>query len=45
MGTSVKVIDDTYGHLVHGSLDRVRAALDQRARRDAGSAEESSASS
>jgi len=30
MGTSVKVIDDTYGHLVHGSLDRVRAALDQR---------------
>jgi integrase len=45
MGTSVKVIDDTYGHLVHGSLDRVRAALDQRARREAASAEESSASS
>ena len=43
MGTSVKVIDDTYGHLVHGSLDRVRAALDQRARRESASADESSA--
>jgi hypothetical protein len=26
MGTSVRVIDSTYGHLVRGSLDRVRAA-------------------
>jgi integrase len=45
MGTSVKVIDDTYGHLVHGSLDRVRAALDQRARREAGAAEKATADS
>ena len=36
MGTSVKVIDDTYGHLVRGSFDRVRSALEARARRDAG---------
>ena len=35
MGTSVKVIDETYGHLVRGSFDRVRAALEERARRDA----------
>jgi integrase len=34
MGTSVKVIDDTYGHLVHDSLDRVRAALEERAMRE-----------
>jgi hypothetical protein len=34
MGTSVKVIDDTYGHLVRDSFDRVRAALEERARRD-----------
>jgi len=34
MGTSVKVIDDTYGHLVRESFDRVRAALEARARRD-----------
>lgn len=34
MGTSVKIIDDTYGHLVHGSFDRVRAALEERAERD-----------
>jgi hypothetical protein len=27
MGTSVKVIDETYGHLVRGSFDRVRFAL------------------
>jgi integrase len=40
MGASVKVIDDTYGHLVHGSLDRVRAALEERARREAASAPE-----
>ena len=45
MGTSVKVIDDTYGHLVHGSLDRVRAALDQRARREAGAAAKATADS
>lgn len=36
MGTSVKVIDDTYGHLVRGSFDRVRSALEERARRDHG---------
>jgi integrase len=34
MGTSVRVIDSTYGHLVRGSLDRVRAALEERATRD-----------
>jgi len=34
MGTSIKVIDDTYGHLVRDSHDRVRAALEARARRD-----------
>jgi integrase len=31
MGTSVKVIDDTYGHLVHDTFDRARAALERRA--------------
>lgn len=45
MGASVKVIDDTYGHLVHGSLDRVREALEARARREAVSADESRVSS
>ncbi len=35
MGTSVKVIDDTYGHLVRGSFDRVRLALEERAQREA----------
>jgi hypothetical protein len=30
MGASVKVIDDTYRHIVHGSLDRVRTALEER---------------
>jgi integrase len=35
MGTSVKVIDDTYGHLVRGSFDRFRFALEERARREA----------
>lgn len=34
MGTSVKVIDETYGHLVRDSHDRVRRALDARAKRD-----------
>ena len=34
MGTSVRVIDDTYGHLVRGSLDRVRIALEERAMRE-----------
>jgi integrase len=34
MGTSVKVIDETYGHLVRDSHDRVRQALEERARRD-----------
>lgn len=34
MGTSVKVIDQTYGHLVRDSFDRVRQALDERARRE-----------
>ena len=38
MGTSVKVIDDTYGHLVRDSLDRVRAALEGRAEREAAKA-------
>jgi integrase len=33
MGTSVRVIDEAYGHLVHDSLDRVRAALEYRTRR------------
>ncbi|MEX2644953.1 MAG: hypothetical protein WD249_01700 [Gaiellaceae bacterium] len=28
MGTSVKQIDRTYGHLLPDSLDRARAALD-----------------
>ena len=36
MGTSVKVIDETYGHLVRDSHDRVRRALEERARREAG---------
>jgi integrase len=40
MGTSVKIIDDTYGHLVQGSFDRVRAALEERARRDGIKSEE-----
>jgi len=35
MGTSVKVIDATYGHLVRDAFDRVRQALDERARREA----------
>lgn len=35
MGTSVKVIDSTYGHLVRDSFERVRIALEQRARREA----------
>lgn len=39
MGTSVRVIDSTYGHLVRGSLDRVRAALEERASRDSTDAE------
>ena len=39
MGTSTKVIDDTYGHLVRGSLDRFRVALEQRAKREAAKAE------
>lgn len=43
MGTSVKVIDDTYGHLVRGSFDRVRAALEERARRDSTSTDEAKA--
>jgi len=34
MGTSVKVIDDTYGHLVRDTFDRVRRALEERARRE-----------
>jgi len=34
MGTSVKMIDETYGHLVRDSHDRVRHALEERARRD-----------
>jgi integrase len=34
MGTSVRVIDDTYGHLVRDSLDRVRSALEERALRE-----------
>ena len=38
MGTSVRVIDSTYGHLVRGSLDRVRAALEARAQREFGDA-------
>jgi integrase len=35
MGTSVKVIDETYGHLVRDSHERVRRALEERARREA----------
>jgi hypothetical protein len=34
MGTSVKVIDETYGHLVRDTHDRVRRALEERARRE-----------
>jgi integrase len=34
MGTSVKVIDSTYGHLVRDTFDRVRTALEERARRE-----------
>jgi hypothetical protein len=34
MGTSIKLIEDTYGHLVRGSFDRVRAALEEQAWRD-----------
>jgi integrase len=34
MGTSVKVIDQTYGHLVRDTFDRVRTALEERARRE-----------
>ena len=34
MGTSVKMIDETYGHLVRDSHDRVRQALEERVRRD-----------
>ena len=40
MGASVKAIDDTYGHLVHGSLNRVCTALEERARREAACAPE-----
>ena len=43
MGTSVKVIDSTYGHLVRDSFDRVRTALEQRARREASSDDASTA--
>jgi hypothetical protein len=39
MGTSVRVIDGTYGHLVRGSLDRVRVALEDRATREFADAE------
>jgi hypothetical protein len=35
-GMLVKVIDQTYGHLVRGAFDRVRAALKERAHREAG---------
>jgi integrase len=34
MGTSVKVVDATYGHLVRDSFERVRISLEARARRD-----------
>lgn len=34
MGTSVRVIDRTYGHLVRGSEDRARAKLEARAVRE-----------
>jgi len=34
MGTSVKMIDMTYGHLVRDSHDRVRCALEARAKAD-----------
>ena len=44
MGTSVKVIDSTYGHLVRDSFDRVRTALEQRARREAQKAEDATGS-
>ncbi len=33
MGTSVKMIDRTYGHLAHDSEDAIRARLDARGRR------------
>jgi hypothetical protein len=44
MGTSVKVIDSTYGHLVRDSFDRVRTALEQRARREAKKTEDATGS-
>ncbi|MDQ2910353.1 MAG: hypothetical protein M3R39_04970 [Actinomycetota bacterium] len=34
MGTSVKMIDRTYGHLVRGSEERARAKLEERAARE-----------
>lgn len=33
MGTSVKIIDRTYGHLAHDSEDHLRHLLDARSRR------------
>jgi hypothetical protein len=33
MGTSVKMIDRTYGHLAHDSEQAIRAQLDARAAR------------
>ena len=34
MGTSVRIIDRSYGHLVRGSEDRARAKLEARAMRE-----------
>jgi integrase len=34
MGTEVRIIDRTYGHLMPGSEDRARAKLDERAARE-----------
>lgn len=39
MGTSVQMIDVTYGHLVKGSHEHVRAKLEERARREVKAAE------
>jgi hypothetical protein len=39
MGTSVKMIDRTYGHLAHDSEDHLRALLDARSGVDLASSE------
>jgi integrase len=45
MGTGVRVIDRTYGHLVPGSEERARAKLERRAQRERAVADSSQTSS